>query len=48
MNTKFLKKNTPTILSCLAGVGVIATTILAVKATPKVSKLIEDVRNKKT
>lgn len=47
MNTKFLKKNTPTILSCLAGVGVIATTILAVKATPKVSKLIEDERNKK-
>ena len=38
----FIKKNAPTILSCLGVVGVAATTIMAVKATPKALSLIEN------
>lgn len=37
----FLKKNSSTILSVLASLGVAGTAILAVKATPKALKLIE-------
>lgn len=35
-----LKKASPTILSCIGAVGVIATAVLAVKATPKAHNLI--------
>ena len=37
----FLKNNSSTILSIAASLGVIGTTVLAVKATPKALKLIE-------
>lgn len=37
-----LKRGSPTILSCIGSAGVIATTIMAVKATPKALSCIED------
>lgn len=37
-----LKHHAPTILSCLAGVGVIGTTVMAVKATPKAYENIKE------
>ena len=37
----FLKKNSSTILTCVGAVGVVATTITAVKATPKALMLLE-------
>lgn len=37
----FLKRNASTILTCIGGVGVIATSVMAVKATPKALKQIE-------
>ena len=38
---RFLKKNASTILTCIGGVGVIATAIMAVKEAPKAMQLIE-------
>lgn len=38
----FLKRNSATILTCVGGVGVIATSIMAAKATPKALKRIEE------
>lgn len=43
----FIKRNASTILTCLGGVGVVATTITAVKATPKALRLIEEAEQKK-
>ena len=43
----FIKKNAPTILSCLGVVGVVATTVMAVKATPKALSLIENAEEEK-
>lgn len=37
----FLKKNGSTILTCLGGVGVVATAVMAAKATPKALKQLE-------
>lgn len=37
---RFLKKQSPTILTCIGAVGVVATAVLAAKATPKAVKLI--------
>ena len=37
----FLRRNASTILTCMGGAGVVATSVLAVKATPKALKLIE-------
>lgn len=42
-----LKKNSPTILSCVASVGVVASTVLAIKATPKALKAIENATEEK-
>ena len=48
MNSRlFIKRNASTILTCLGGVGVVATTITAVKATPKALRLIEEAEQKK-
>ena len=48
MNTRlFVKRNASTILTCLGGVGVVATTITAVKATPKALRLIEEAEQEK-
>lgn len=43
----FLRKNAPTILSSLGGVGVVATAVMAVKATPKALALIEQAEAEK-
>ena len=42
-----LKAKSPTILCCLAAVGVISTVITAVKATPKAVKKLENARGEK-
>ena len=48
MKTKlFLKRNGSTILTYMGGIGVIATTVTAVKVTPKVVKLLEEERKLK-
>lgn len=48
MNARlFVKRNASTVLTCLGGVGVVATTVLAVKATPKALQLIEEEKQKK-
>ena len=44
---RFLRKNGSTILTCVGGVGVIATTVMAVKATPKAMKLIKAAEEEK-
>lgn len=41
MNKMFWKKNGSTILTCAGAVGVVGTTVLAVKATPKALDLIK-------
>ena len=43
----FLKHNASTILTCIGAVGVISTAVMAVKATPKAIKLIEEDKKKK-
>lgn len=43
----FLSRNASTILTCIGGAGVIATSVLAVKATPKALKLIEKAEEEK-
>ena len=43
----FIKRNGSTILTCMGGVGVIATAILAVKATPKAMLLLEHTKKEK-
>lgn len=44
---QFCKRNGSTILTCLGGVGVIATTVMAVKATPKAMSLLEKAKEEK-
>lgn len=36
-----LKKASPTVLTCIGAVGVVATAVLAVKATPKALELVK-------
>ena len=43
----FIKRNAPTILSCLGAVGVVATAVMAVKGTPKALNLIEEAKTEK-
>ena len=43
----FFKRNGATILTCLGGAGVVATTITAVKATPKALTLLEEAKQEK-
>lgn len=38
---RYLGKNAPTILTCVGAAGVVATTVTAIKATPKAVKLLE-------
>ncbi len=47
MNAKYLKKKAPTILSCLSTAGVVVTSVMAVKATPKALELIEKAEKEK-
>lgn len=44
---KCLKNSSPTILSCIASVGAIASTVMAAKATPKALKLLESAKYEK-
>lgn len=43
----FLHRNASTILTCIGGAGVVATSVLAVTATPKALKLLEEAEKKK-
>ena len=43
----FLKRNSSTILTCVGAIGVVATTVLAVTATPKALKLLEEAKDEK-
>lgn len=43
----FIKRNSSTILTCIGGVGVVATSVLAVKATPKALYLLEEAKQEK-
>ena len=43
----FFKKNSSTILTCVGGVGVVATTVMAVQATPKALRLLEAKKEEK-
>jgi hypothetical protein len=47
MNKMFWKKNGSTILTCAGAVGVVGTTVLAVKATPKAMELIKAAEEEK-
>lgn len=44
---RFITKNAPTILTCVGGIGVIATSVMAVKATPKALELLKNAKEKK-
>ena len=43
----FLNRNASTILTCIGGVGVAVTTVMAIQATPKALKLIEEAKEEK-
>jgi hypothetical protein len=43
----FLDRNASTILTCIGGIGVIATSVLAVRATPKAIALLEQAKEEK-
>lgn len=43
----FLSRNASTILTCIGGIGVVATTVLAVKATPKAVELLQQAEEEK-
>lgn len=43
----FVKRNAPTILTCAGGAGVVATSVMAVKATPKALKRLEQAEEAK-
>ena len=43
----FCKRNASTILTCAGGAGVVTTTVLAVKATPKALMLLEEAKQEK-
>lgn len=39
-----LKRNSPTILTCFAACGLVATTVTAIRATPKAMKIVEEAK----
>ena len=43
----FFKRNSSTVLTCLGGVGVVATSVLAVKETPKALRLLNQAEEEK-
>lgn len=47
MGKLFWKKNSSAILTCIGAAGVVATTVLAVKATPKAMRLLEEAQKEK-
>ena len=46
-STMFVKRNASTILTCVGGAGVVATSVMAVKATPKAMRLLEEAKTEK-
>lgn len=46
-SARFVKRHASTILTCIGGAGVVATSVLAVKATPKALTLLEKAREEK-
>lgn len=44
---RFIKRNASTILTCIGGAGVIATSVMAVKATPKALMMVADAEEEK-
>lgn len=46
-SAKFLNKNGSTILTCIGAFGMVATTVMAIKATPKAIALIENAKEEK-
>lgn len=44
---RFWNRNASTILTCVGGAGVVATSIMAVKETPKALKLLEEAKKEK-
>ena len=44
---EFIKRNAPTILTWVGGVGVVATAVMAVKATPKALRLLDKAKEEK-
>ena len=47
MSKRFWKRNGSTILTCVGGVGVVTTSIMAAKATPKALYLLEQAKEEK-
>lgn len=47
VSKRFIKQNASTILTCIGGAGVIATSVLTAKATPKALWLIEEAKEEK-
>ena len=43
----YVRHNAPTILTCVGGIGVVATSVMAVKATPKALQLLEEAKAEK-
>lgn len=43
----FIKRNAPTILTVAGGIGVVTTSVMAAKATPKAVRLLEEAREEK-
>lgn len=43
----YLRRSSPTILTCVSAVGVVATAVMAVKATPKAIILLEEAKDDK-
>lgn len=43
----YLKRSSPTILCCVAAIGVVGTAVSSVKATPKAMKLLKDATDEK-
>lgn len=47
VSSMYVKKHAPTILTCIGAVGVVTTSVLAVKATPKAVDLLEEAKTEK-
>ena len=43
----YLRRSSPTVLCCVAAVGVVGTAVAAAKATPKAVKLLEEAADEK-
>lgn len=47
VSKRFVKRNSATILTCVGAVGVAATTVMAIKATPKAVTLLDEAKKEK-